>query len=118
MVFAEQVNLASRFKIESCFRRAWRVIEDIHRFKNQPVNGKRVSYLDVVRNLDEAYSWSANLRRSRTQGIEYAEFIRRNDQYNDTDRIRCLDHIESLEKTAHFDYYAGLQCPDFFLKSD
>ncbi|MGH8615429.1 MAG: glycosyltransferase family 2 protein [Gammaproteobacteria bacterium] len=84
--------------LESFFRRAWRVLFDIWRFRNKPPQARAGLTLSVaIKNLRDAYSRSANLRRGGyVQEGDYVEWICRYDTLNDAKRTRIVDRIAAM----------------------
>ena len=77
--------------LESYYRRAWRVISDLWRFRylsKQSRDG--LSWTSVISNIDKAYAWSAKLRLIKSPTVSYEDYIRRNDTLT-------LDDIKAMK---------------------
>jgi glycosyltransferase involved in cell wall biosynthesis len=86
--------------LESFFRRAWRVLFDILRFRDKPPQAKAgLTLWGAITDLRDAYARSANLRRGGyVQEGDYAEWIRRYDTLDDGKRARILDRIAAMPR--------------------
>lgn len=84
--------------LESYFRRAWRVNQDLLRLHHLSKHQRKgISWKDILVNITNAYNWSANLRRNTEEGIEYKKFIELNDTLTPED-IKAIDaHIQHLD---------------------
>lgn len=83
--------------LESYYRRAWRVIGDLWRFRylsKQCRDG--LSWTSVISNIDKAYTWSAKLRLIKAPTVSYEDYIRRNDTTTDDDVPAINAHIKKL----------------------
>lgn len=81
--------------LESYYRRAWRVIQDLKRFPIE--QHKNIGWKDIFTNISSAYAWTASLRRIKTADVDYAIFIKRND-YLSPENLQATDkHINSLK---------------------
>ena len=83
--------------IESFWRRAWRVWEDVWRFRHLSSNEREgVRWYSPFTNLAKAYAWTASLRRANSITIDYPSFIKRQDTLSMDDVSAVLAHIPQL----------------------
>jgi glycosyltransferase involved in cell wall biosynthesis len=83
--------------IESFWRRAWRVWEDVWRFRHlSPAERDGVRWYSPFTNLARAYAWTANLRRANSITVDYPSFIKRQDALSPDDVSAVLAHIAQL----------------------
>ncbi len=83
--------------VEAFFRRAWRVWEDVWRFRqSSPAERDGVRWFSPFVDLTHAYTWSANLRRVNSSAVDYPKFILRNDTLSDDDMRAIDNHIPQL----------------------
>jgi len=83
--------------IESFWRRAWRVWEDVWRFRHlSPAERDGVRWYSPFTNLAAAYAWTANLRRANSITVDYPSFIKRHDTLSPDDLIALFAHIPQL----------------------
>ena len=69
-------------RLESFARRTYRVWSDMWRFRNSLlVEGSDVRWFSPMVNLTRAYTWTADLRKSKTKDfiVDYLEYTKRND---------------------------------------
>lgn len=79
-------------RVESLFRRAYRVIYDLWRFRHIPPAGRAgLVWTNLLNNLQNGYENSAKLRIQRLSGNDYAAFIARYDTLTASGirKIRC-----------------------------
>lgn len=83
--------------IESFYRRIWRVINDLWRLRNQASKKKNgLNFINVFFRLKEAYAWSANLRRNKSNTVSYEDFIQLNSTLSLKDIQAIKEHIPLL----------------------
>lgn len=72
--------------LESFYRRSYRVIFDLIRFKNQQVAARAgLTWRGAISNLQNAYERTAALRIKRIKGNDYPAFIALNDTFKSAD---------------------------------
>lgn len=83
--------------IESFLRRAWRVWEDVWRFRHlSPAERDGVRWYSPFTHLADAYAWTANLRRANSIAADYPSFIKRQDTLSPDDVAVLIAHIPQL----------------------
>lgn len=90
-------------RIESIFRRAYRVIYDLWRFRHIPPAGRAgLVWTSLLSNLQDGYENSAKLRIQRLSGNDYAAFIAQYDTLTASGirSIRC--QIRALARQPLF----------------
>lgn len=90
-------------RIESIFRRAYRVIYDLWRFRHIPPAGRAgLVWTSLLNNLQAGYENSAKLRIQRLSGNDYAAFIARYDTLTVSDIRRIFCQIRALARQPLF----------------
>lgn len=83
--------------VESVFRRAYRVMFDLWRFRKWGAKARAgLTWAGLLTNLSDAYAHSASLRLQRLNGTDYASFIARNDRLSSADMRAMRSHIRKL----------------------
>lgn len=83
--------------LESYYRRAWRVIGDLWRFRYISTKSRGgLGWSSVVFDIEKAYAWSANLRLRSSPILSYEDFIKRNDSASQWDELAIGNHIVHL----------------------
>lgn len=90
-------------QIESIFRRVYRVIYDLWRFRHIPPAGRAgLTWASLLNNLQGSYENSAKLRIQRLSGNDYAAFIARYDTLTASDIRKIRRQVRALARKPLF----------------